>query len=47
MNCDALRKIVTNITIVITSNLADDLPAILIIGLALAMQEWFSMLGRV
>ena len=42
-----LRKIVTNITVVTTSNLADDMPAILIIGFVLAMQDWLSMLGRV
>ena len=37
----------TNITVVTTSNLADDLPDILIIGFVLAMQDWLSMLGRV
>ena len=34
------------VNIVITSNLADELLAKLMIGLVLATQEWLSMLGE-
>ena len=40
-NRDALRIIVF-----VTSNLADDLLAVLMIGFVLATQEWLSMLGK-